>query len=85
MPGAVFDLVLATPKFPARVVYDLSKSPDALIVHLIGDQLVLTCEDAEKMLKAVASLGLPAGAFHVVSKDGKSRTPFAVYAATKGE
>ena len=42
VPGAVFDLVLATLKFPARVVYDLSESPDALIVHLIGDQLVLS-------------------------------------------
>jgi hypothetical protein len=85
VPGAVFDLVLAAPKSPARVVYDLSESPDALVVHLIGDELVLTFEDAEKMLKAVASLGFPAGVFHVVSKDGKSRTPFAVYAAPKGE
>ena len=71
VPGAAFDLVLATPRSPARVVYDLSESPDALIVHLIGDELVLTFEDAEKMLKAVASLRFPAGAFHLVSKDGK--------------
>ncbi len=56
--GAGFDIVLAMPKSPARPIYDLSASPDALIVHLIGGQLVLAFDDAEKMLKAVEVLGI---------------------------
>ena len=85
LPGGVFDLLLATPKFPSRMVYDLSESPEALIVRLIGNELVLTFEDPEKMLKAVTALGSPAGAFHAVSRDGKSRTPFVIYLVRKGE
>jgi hypothetical protein len=73
------------PKSPARPMYDLSESPDALIVHLIGGQLVLAFDDAEKMVKAVESLGSPVAASDVLSKDGKSRTPFAVYVVPKAE
>lgn len=83
--GASFDIVLAMPKSPARPIYDLSESPDALIVHLVGDELVLAFDDAEKMLRAVESLGSPVAASHAVSKDGKSRTPFAVYVVPKAE
>ena len=56
--AAGFDIVLAMPKSPARPMYDLGASPDALIVHLIGGQLVLAFDDAEKMLKAVEFLGI---------------------------
>ncbi len=83
--GTGFDIVLAMPKSPARPVYDLSESPDALIVHLVGGELVLVFDDAEKMLKAAEFLGSPVGASHVVSKDGKSSIPFAVYVAPKAE
>jgi hypothetical protein len=83
--GAEFDIVLAAPRSPPRPIYDLSESPEALIVHLVGGQLVLAFDDAGKMLRAVESLGSPVAASHVVSKDGKSRAPFAVYVVPKAE
>ena len=49
IPGAAFDLVIATPKYPVRPIFDLSESPDALIVHLIGGELLLAFDEAEKM------------------------------------
>jgi hypothetical protein len=85
IPGAAFDLVIATPKYPVRPIFDLSESPDALIVHLIGGELVLAFDDAEKMLQVAGSLGSPITAFHVMSKETKSRMPFAVYVAPKAE
>jgi hypothetical protein len=85
VPGADFDIVLAMPKSPPRPIHDLSESPDALIVHLIGGELVLTFEDATKMIKAAESLGSPVSASHWVSRGAKSILPFAVYVVAKGE
>ena len=55
VPGADFDIVLALPKSPPHPMYDLSELPDALVIHLIGGELVLAFEDAGKMLSAWAS------------------------------
>src|SRR5215467_4957789 len=71
--GAGFDIVLAMPK-PAGAIYNLGSSPDALLVHLIGGELALGFDGAEKMLKALDSLQVPVCAFHVDGKVGPSRT-----------
>ena len=60
-------------------------SPDALIVHLIGGELVLAFDDADKMLRAAELLRLPVSASHWLRKDGKLRTPFAVYVVPKAD
>ena len=82
--GAGFDIILAMPK-PAGATYNLAKSPDALLVHLIGDELALGFDGEEKMLKALDSLQLPVCAFHVEGKDSKARKPVAVYIVPKVE
>jgi hypothetical protein len=83
--GADFDIVLAVPRSPSRPMYDLSGSPDALVIHLMGGELVLEFEDAVKMLTVAESLRSPVSSSHWVSKDGKTRTPFAVYVVPKAE
>jgi hypothetical protein len=85
VPGAAFDLVLAMPKSPPRQFYDLSESPDALVVHLIGGALVLTFEDALDMMKAAESLRSPVGTSHVAGKETKFRVPLAIYVDSKAE
>ena len=85
VPGGDFEIVVATQKSPASPIYDLSESPDALLVHLIGGELVLAFDDEVKMMNTINTLGSPVTASHVPSKDGKSRMPFAVYVAPKGE
>jgi hypothetical protein len=84
VPGATFDIILAMPK-PSGTTYNLGNSPEALIVHLIGGEMALGFDGAEKMLKALDSLQLPVCAFHVESKDSKSRKPVSVYIVPKGE
>jgi hypothetical protein len=85
VPGAGFDLVIASPKFPGGATYDLSESPDALIIHLVGGELALGFEDWDKMVKALDTLRRPVGAFHVESPDRRSRIPVAVYLVPAGE
>jgi hypothetical protein len=85
VPGAGFDLLIAMPKSPGGVTYDFSESPDALIIHLIGGELALGFDDTEKMIKALASLRRPVGAFHVESPNRRSRIPVAVYIVPSGE
>ena len=85
VPGSAFDLILVRGKTPVRVLSDLSESPDALIVHVIGDELVLTFEDADSMIKAVELLRSPVTAFHVMSTNGKYRMPVAVYVVPKSD
>lgn len=84
VPGATFDIILAMPK-SLGVTYSLGNSPDALLVHLIGGELALGFDGAEKMLKALDSLRLPVCAFHVETKDSKSRKPVSVYIVPKAE
>lgn len=83
VPGAAFDLMLATPKTPA-VVIDLSESPDALVIHLVGGELALGFEKAEDMLKASEFLRSPVGAFHIRRDSSNARVPAAVYMVPKG-
>ena len=83
--GADFDIVLAIPKSPQRILEDLSMSPDALIMHLTGGQLVVTFEDPHEMLRVAESLRSSASSFHCVTKDSKACTPLALYVVPRGE
>jgi hypothetical protein len=62
VPGASFDLILATPRVPAALI-DLGRSPEAFVVHLAGHDLVLVFETGEQMLTALDGLRFPIGAF----------------------
>ena len=84
VPGAAFDIILAMPK-PQGAIFDYSKSPDALVMHLIGGELALAFDGQEKMLVALDSLRLPVCAFHVEGKDCAPRDPVSVYIVAKGE
>jgi hypothetical protein len=81
VPGGSFDIVLATPKSPAAVVYHFDA--DALIVHLIGGKLALAFEDTGKMIDTLDSLQLPACSFQIESRDRKLH-PVAMYVVPKG-
>ncbi len=83
VPGAAFDLMLAMPKTPT-VIIDLSESPDALVIHLVGGKLALGFEKAEDMLKATEFLRSPVGAFHIRPDNGNARVSAAVYVVPKG-
>jgi hypothetical protein len=85
VPGAGFDIVLAMPKSPAGATYNLGSSPEALIIHLIGEELALPFEAEENMLKTLEFLQMPACAFHAENKDRTIRKPVAVYIIPKGE
>jgi len=84
VPGTGFDIVVAMPK-PGGATYRLGNSPDALIVHLIGDDLALAFDDPWKMVKAFDYLRKPIGAFYVDSPDLKSRIPIALYMVTSSD
>ena len=84
VPGAAFDIILAMPK-PQGAIFDYSKSPDALVMHLIGGELALAFDGEEKMLAALDSLRMPVCAFHVERKDRAARNPISVYIVPKGE
>ena len=62
VPGASFDLILATPRVPAALI-DLGRSPEAFVIHLTGHDLVLVFETGEQMLTAMDGLKFPIGAF----------------------
>jgi hypothetical protein len=78
LPGAGVDILLATPKSPAATI-DLSESPEALIVPLVGNALTLVFEDGAEMLAALEPLRYPGCSFLMSSKDGKSTKPVSVY------
>ena len=84
VPGATFDIILAMPK-PSGATYNLGNSPDALLVHLIGGELALGFDGAERMMKELDTLQLPVCAFHVEGKASKSRKPVSVYIVPKDE
>ena len=48
VPGAPFDLVLATAKSPAAI-FDLAESPDALVIHLVGGELALGFRQLDRL------------------------------------
>ena len=82
--GADFDIVLAIPKASSPQTYDLSESPEALIVHLVGGKLALGFEDPETMLSTLEFLRSPACAFQVETQDGTPPKPAAVYLVRSG-
>ena len=84
VPGAGFDIVLAMPK-PGGATYNLGKSPDALLVHLIGGELALGFDSAERMMRELDALQLPVCAFHVEGKASRSRKPVSVYIVPRDE
>jgi hypothetical protein len=84
LPGAGFNIVLATPKSPAAVI-DLGASPDALILHLVGGELALAFEDGSKMLEAINLLQHPGCAFRAGNGNGISSTPISVYVVPRRE
>jgi hypothetical protein len=83
LPGAGFNIVLATAKSPAATI-DLGESPDAMILHLSGGELALAFEDGAKMLEAFDLLQHPGCAFRA-SDDGGSAKPASVYVVPKRE
>jgi hypothetical protein len=85
VPGADFEIVVAIPKHPAAAMHDLSKSPDALILHLVGGQLVLGFDTPEKMLAALESVRSPGCSLHVDGKGDKPPKPVAVFVVAKAE
>jgi hypothetical protein len=84
VPGAGFDIVLATPK-PGGATYNLANSPDALLVHLVGGELALVFEDADRMVKELDALQRPVCVFHVDGKASPSRKPVSVYIVPRDE
>jgi hypothetical protein len=84
VPSSGFDIVVAMPKL-GGATYDLGNSPDALIVHLIGDDLALAFDDPWKMVKTFDYLRKPIGAFYVDGPDLKSRIPIALYMVTSSD
>jgi hypothetical protein len=83
VPGGAFDLVIATPQASGAPLH-LSKSPEALVMHLVGGKLALTFETAEEMLKTFDRLQSPVGAFQVPNRHRNSSVPAAVYLVPKG-
>lgn len=83
--GADFDIVLAMPKSPPQRLDSLDMSPDALVMHLAGGELVVAFEDAREMLKAAETLRSSDSSSHWVRNVGERRTPLAVYVVPKAE
>jgi hypothetical protein len=79
VPGTAFELILASPR-PGTGTFDLSESPDALIVNLVGGKLAVGFENPGEMLQAANTLRAPGCALHL---DDQSRTPIAVYLIRK--
>jgi hypothetical protein len=82
VPGSAFDVILALPK-PQAAIINLTKSPDAFVVHLAGGELALAFESGEEMLQALDSLRTPFGAFHIQESCSNSFVPAAVYIVPK--
>jgi hypothetical protein len=83
VPGAAFDLVLATPGTPT-VIFDFSESPDALVIYLAGGMLALGFERADDMMKVYDTLNSPVGVFHIRDYASNMRIPITVYKIAKG-
>jgi hypothetical protein len=79
IPGAPFDLLIATPK-PSGVIYDLAEAPDALLLNLVGGELAIGFERADALLETLELVRAPVHAF-----GGKGRTPIAIYTVAKPE
>ena len=84
VPGAVFDIVLAMPKTSGATI-DLGRSPEALVMHLVGGELALVFESVEQMLETLDVLQTPVGAVPGQRTDSNSPIPVAVYIAPKAD
>jgi hypothetical protein len=84
VPGAGFDIIVARPGSSGATV-NLGRSPDALVIQLIGGELALSFDSEERMLRALDSLQLPACAFQVERASSISREPVAVYVVSKSQ
>ena len=82
LPGSAFDMLLALPTAEGALM-DLSKSPEALVVHLVGGELALAFESGEHMLAAMDLLRSPLGASHVPSGGAGPLVPLAAYIVSK--
>jgi hypothetical protein len=78
LPGTGLDIVLAMPKSPGATI-NLAKSPDALVINLIGGELALAFNNENEMLQALESPRRPACAFQTEANDGTSKKPVSVY------
>src|SRR5262245_24915806 len=84
IPQGGFDLIVAAPVPGARVLPDLSASPEALIIHLPGS-LALVFEDPQRMLEAIDLLQTPIGTFQVKDNGSGSSRPVALYIVPKAK
>ena len=78
IPGAGFDLVVATPK-SENIIYGLDETPDALVIRLDGGALILAFENVESMVQALDHLHKPIYSSWIMKRNGKSRMPISVY------
>jgi hypothetical protein len=83
LPGSAFDILLALPTAEGALM-DVGKSPEALVVHLVGGELALAFESGEQMLRAMDFLRSPLGASYVPSGGGGPVVPLAAYIVSKG-
>jgi hypothetical protein len=83
VPGSAFDILLALPTAGGAVI-DLGKSPEALVVHLVGGELALAFESGEQMLRAMDFLESPLGTSYVHSGGAGPLVPLAAYIVSKG-
>jgi len=84
LPDAGFDVIVARPSSSSAII-NLGRSPEALVIHLIGGELALSFDSEERMVRALDSLQLPACAFQVERPGGTSREPVAVYVVSKSQ
>ncbi len=82
VPGAGFEILLATPKTPT-VFINLGESPEALVVPLVGNALTLTFEDGADMLAALEDLRHPGYSFLAPGRDGIPSRAAALYIIPK--
>jgi len=78
IPGAGFDLLVATPK-SENIIYGLDETPDALVIRLDGDALILAFENVESMVLALDHLRKPIYSSWITKRNGKSGMPISVY------
>ena len=84
IPGAGFDLLVATPK-SENIIYGLDEAPDALVIRLHGGALILEFENVESMVQALHDLQKPIHSSWTMKKNGKARMPIAVYLVPSAE
>jgi hypothetical protein len=70
VPGADFDLVIASPKPGAAPLVDIGNVPDALVLHLRHGGFVVVFDDARKMIETAALLQRAPSDFHVDATPG---------------